>query len=271
MADGRTKAIKDVKAGDKVLATDPKTGETRVETVTAEIKGDGVKHLVKVTVDTDGKKGSKTAGITATDGHPFWVPALRKWVKATDLRAGQWLRDGADTLVEITAIDRWTVQRATVHNLTVSDLHTYYVLADATPVLVHNCGKKISNVALGTSDHGLEKFANDNGYTHFMGDSQEDALANVHDAVNYHDEAHIHVRLDGFKMTSGKPGTPTELFDDAVREGQGDNWYTTQREMAILERAFRLGNIDASRLTFYMEGKDITEEIVSGSKYLGGS
>ncbi|OSZ61769.1 hypothetical protein OQI_03400 [Streptomyces pharetrae CZA14] len=271
MADGTTKAIKDVKAGDKVLATDPKTGETRVETVTAEIKGDGVKHLVKVTVDTDGKKGSKTAGITATDGHPFWVPALRKWVKATDLRAGQWLRNGAGTLVQITAIDRWTVQRTTVHNLTVSDLHTYYVLADATPVLVHNCGKKISNVALGTSDHGLEKFANDNGYTHFMGDSQEDALANVHDAVNYHDEAHIHVRLDGFKMTSGKPGTPTELFDDAVREGQGDNWYTTQREMAILERAFRLGNIDASRLTFYMADKDITEEIVSGSKYLGGS
>jgi hypothetical protein len=122
------------------MATDPETGETRVETVTAEIKGDGVKHLVKVTVDTDGEKGSATADITATDGHPFWVPALRKWVKATDLRAGQWLRTGAGTLVQITAIDRWTVQRATVHNLTVAELHSYYVLAGATPVLVHNCG-----------------------------------------------------------------------------------------------------------------------------------
>ncbi|MEV6655409.1 hypothetical protein [Streptomyces sp. NPDC051219] len=145
------------------------------------------------------------------------------------------------------------------------------MLAGETPVLVHNCGKQMSNVALGTSDNGLEKFADDNGFTHFMGNTRDDALANVHDALNYHDEAHIHVRLDGFKMISGKPGTPAELFDDAVREGQGDNWYTTQREMAILERAFRLGNLDASRLTFYMGGKNITGGILSGSKYLGGS
>ncbi|MEU6098672.1 hypothetical protein [Streptomyces sp. NPDC047079] len=50
MADGSTKPIEKVKAGDKVVTTDPKTGETRVETVTAEIKGQGLKHLVKVTI-----------------------------------------------------------------------------------------------------------------------------------------------------------------------------------------------------------------------------
>ncbi|MBG0855073.1 ricin-type beta-trefoil lectin domain protein [Streptomyces spinoverrucosus] len=141
MADGSTKAIKDVKVGDKVLATDPETGETRVETVTAEILGKGVKHLVKVTIDTDGKKGTQTASVTATDGHPFWVPELGEWIDATDLRAGQWLRTGAGTLVQIAAIERWTTLWATVHNLTVSNLHTYYVLAGATPVLVHNCGE----------------------------------------------------------------------------------------------------------------------------------
>jgi lipoprotein-anchoring transpeptidase ErfK/SrfK len=36
MADGTTKPIEDVKTGDKVLATDPKTGRTKVETVTAD-------------------------------------------------------------------------------------------------------------------------------------------------------------------------------------------------------------------------------------------
>ncbi|MDU0305619.1 hypothetical protein, partial [Streptomyces sp. PAL114] len=46
MADGTTKPIEEVKAGDKVVATDPETGETRIETVTAEIKGEGLKHLV---------------------------------------------------------------------------------------------------------------------------------------------------------------------------------------------------------------------------------
>ncbi|WP_406177937.1 ricin-type beta-trefoil lectin domain protein [Streptomyces sp. NBC_00996] len=139
MADGTAKPIEDVKNGDKVVATDPETGETSTETVTAEIKGHGLKHLVKVTIDTDGDKGDKTASITATDGHPIWVPALNKWVKATDLKSGEWLQTSAGTYVQITAIERWTAQTSTVHNLTVDDLHTYYVLAGATPVLVHNC------------------------------------------------------------------------------------------------------------------------------------
>ncbi|MDX3855938.1 hypothetical protein, partial [Streptomyces sp. AK02-01A] len=43
------------------------------------------------------------------------------------------------TRVQITAVEHWTAPDETVHNLTVSDLHTYYVLAGATPVLVHNC------------------------------------------------------------------------------------------------------------------------------------
>ncbi|MFE0452959.1 RHS repeat-associated core domain-containing protein [Streptomyces sp. NPDC058914] len=138
MADGSTKRIKDVEVGDKVVATDPETGETRVETVTAEIQGQGVKHLVKVTIDIDGKKGSKTAEVTATDKHPFWVPELGDWIDATDLKAGEWLRTSAGTHVQITAVERWTTLWATVHNLTVSDLHTYYVLAGDAPVLVHN-------------------------------------------------------------------------------------------------------------------------------------
>ncbi|MDN5381141.1 ricin-type beta-trefoil lectin domain protein [Streptomyces sp. LB8] len=140
MADGSAKPIEKVKAGDKVIATDPKTGEKRVETVTAEIKGQGLKHLVKVTIDTDGKKGTKTAQVTATDGHPFWVPELGKWIDATDLKAGQWLQTSAGTYVQITAIQRWTSPGSTVHNLTVGNLHTYYVLAGSETVLVHNCG-----------------------------------------------------------------------------------------------------------------------------------
>ncbi|MFF8973200.1 ricin-type beta-trefoil lectin domain protein [Streptomyces sp. NPDC014995] len=138
MADGTAKPIEDVKNGDRVLATDPETGETAVETVTAEIVGEGVKHLVKVTVAVG--DGEKTAQVTATEGHPFWVPELGEWVDATDLRTGEWLRTSAGTYVQVTAVERWTTQRATVHNLTVGDLHTYYVLAGGAPLLVHNCG-----------------------------------------------------------------------------------------------------------------------------------
>ncbi|WP_110945800.1 hypothetical protein [Streptomyces avicenniae] len=39
----------------------------------------------------------------------------------------------------MTAVSRSTT-RATVHNLTIEGIHTYYVLAAETPVLVHNCG-----------------------------------------------------------------------------------------------------------------------------------
>lgn len=139
MADGSTKPIEDVEIGDEVLATDPETGETTSQDVTAEIRGQGLKHLVRLTLDLDGEKGDHTASVTATDNHPFWVPELNEWLDATDLDKGNWLQTSAGTRVQITAVERTTVLDATVHNLTVAGVHTYYVLAGATPVLVHNC------------------------------------------------------------------------------------------------------------------------------------
>ncbi|MFJ9710558.1 polymorphic toxin-type HINT domain-containing protein [Streptomyces sp. NPDC101234] len=140
MADGTTKPIEDVKTGDKVLATDPKTGRTEVKTVTAEILGRGLKHLVRITLTVKDKKGGKrTVSVTATDGHPFWSADLRRWIDAGDLRTAERLTTAAGTEIRITAVRHWT-QPATVRNITVADLHTYYVLAGATPVLVHNAG-----------------------------------------------------------------------------------------------------------------------------------
>ncbi|MGN5635897.1 polymorphic toxin-type HINT domain-containing protein [Streptomyces sp. AC154] len=83
--------------------------------------------------------------MVATDTHPFWVPELRKWIKAGDLQAGQWLRTSAGTHVQITAVSHYTKRQRT-HDLTIEDVHTYYVLTGAKPVLVHNC-----NVNLATS------------------------------------------------------------------------------------------------------------------------
>ncbi|MEV1005393.1 polymorphic toxin-type HINT domain-containing protein [Nonomuraea sp. NPDC050202] len=133
MADGTTKAIQDLEIGDKVLAADPETGETRAETVTATITSEGLKRLVHVTVGT----GEDAGAVTATDHHPFWVPALNRWVPAEELRAGMWLRTSAGTYVQVSAIRQRTAEQR-VHNVTVANLHTYYVLAEITPVLVHN-------------------------------------------------------------------------------------------------------------------------------------
>ncbi|SDT80703.1 polymorphic toxin-type HINT domain-containing protein [Actinoplanes derwentensis] len=137
MADGTAKAIDEVVVGDEVVATDPITGETRAKEVTAEIVGNGVKHLVKLSIKSE---SGDEAEVTATDSHPFWVPATGEWVDATDLRPGEWLRTNVGTRVQIDRVERWTEPHTTVHNLTVTDLHTYYVLAGNIPVLVHNAG-----------------------------------------------------------------------------------------------------------------------------------
>ncbi|MEU4564120.1 polymorphic toxin-type HINT domain-containing protein [Actinoplanes sp. NPDC023936] len=142
LADGTTVAIEQVKVGDRVLATDPIAGVTLGKPVTAVIVGAGQKSLVDVTIDIDGARGDKTATVTATDNHPFWVPALNDWIDAGRLSQHQWLRTSAGTYAQISAISHHTASTR-VHNLTVADLHTYYVAAGDQPVLVHNenCGE----------------------------------------------------------------------------------------------------------------------------------
>jgi RHS repeat-associated protein len=139
MADGTTKPIDDVRTGDKIISTDPKTGRTAVKTVTAEILGKGLKKLVRITLSVEAGDNGYTSTIIATNGHLFWVPSIAAWVDATNLIAGEELRTPTGELIRITEVHRWS-EPATVHNLTVADFHTYYVLAGATPVLVHNDG-----------------------------------------------------------------------------------------------------------------------------------
>ncbi|WP_344496141.1 polymorphic toxin-type HINT domain-containing protein [Nonomuraea monospora] len=137
LADGTTKAIEDIKIGDEVIAADPVTGRTSAEPVTALIEGQGLKRLVKITVDTDVGDGAATKTITATDNHPFWVPAMQQWVDAGRLQPGMWLQTAAGTYVQVAAVEAWAaVER--VYNLTVDDLHTYHVVAGGASVLVHN-------------------------------------------------------------------------------------------------------------------------------------
>lgn len=136
MADGSTKAIDKVEPGDLVLATDPVTGETGAREVVATIVGQGRKDLVDLTLDIDETRGEQTGKITATANHPFRVTA-RGWVNAVDLRISDGLATQHADAVTILAVTTHR-QYAQVYNLTVAGLHTYYVMAGSTPVLVHN-------------------------------------------------------------------------------------------------------------------------------------
>jgi RHS repeat-associated core domain len=148
MADGSHKPIKELRPGDKVLATNPATGKTVARTVVATIAGTGIKHLVTVTVDTDGKSGDQTGSVTATDGHPFFVatahpaagPNLANgtWTPARDLQPGDLLRTPIGTLLPVLSVATTTATQ-TAYNLTVDTDHTYNVIAGDMSVLVHNC------------------------------------------------------------------------------------------------------------------------------------
>ncbi|MFE9251516.1 polymorphic toxin-type HINT domain-containing protein [Streptomyces sp. NPDC007088] len=133
LADGTTKAIEDVRTGDKVLATDPETGKTREREVIATIVTETDKDFTRLTVQGEGKKSL----LAATDTHPFWSPDRHEWIDAGDLKAGDLLRTSSGDSLEISAI-RHDQQRKRTYDLTVDRTHTYYVLAGQTPVLVHN-------------------------------------------------------------------------------------------------------------------------------------
>ncbi|MFI6303637.1 polymorphic toxin-type HINT domain-containing protein [Amycolatopsis thailandensis] len=140
MADGGKKPIEDVQVGDEVLTTDPETGDTLTRPVTAVIDGEGTKDLVEVTVDTDGDLGDSTGIVIATGEHPFWADQQGRWVYAKDLRAGDQVRADDGKRLSVLSTKAWT-QWQKVRNLTVEDVHTYYVSVGGEDVLVHNAGE----------------------------------------------------------------------------------------------------------------------------------
>nr|WP_255293198.1 DUF5615 family PIN-like protein [Streptomyces niveus] len=145
LADGEVKNIEDVRIGDELLATDPETGKTEKRAVTALIVTEDDKKFNEFTLATD----SGPRKLTATHEHPFWSPSARQWVTAGDLQPGMTLLTDSGTRVSVQA-NRAFSERARTYNLTVDDLHTYYVLAGSTPILVHN-----SNCPAGDAVSGM--------------------------------------------------------------------------------------------------------------------
>ncbi|MET8542551.1 polymorphic toxin-type HINT domain-containing protein [Kitasatospora sp. NPDC004799] len=134
MADGSRRPIEQVRYGDQVLATDPETGTTGARPVDSTIYTPDDREFVDlVTTDAAGRTGT----VTATAHHPFWSENRRAWVAAADLVAGDTLRTDTAGRVTVTAGRHRTGLEA-AYNLSVRDLHTYYVLAGDTTALVHN-------------------------------------------------------------------------------------------------------------------------------------
>ncbi len=84
-------------------------------------------HLLILTI------GEKT--LRATDNHPFYLPAVNRWVEAQSLQKGDELQTLDGDTVRVDEI-RGEDGKFPVFNFEVESTHTYY----AEGVLVHNCG-----------------------------------------------------------------------------------------------------------------------------------
>ncbi|SCD50642.1 intein C-terminal splicing region [Streptomyces sp. TverLS-915] len=82
---------------------------------------------------------STPAELHTTFHHPFYDVTRSAFVEAKDLHKGDLLQTPTGA-AEITGV-RLYHAHSTTYDLTVGKLHTYYVLAGTTPVLVHNCNE----------------------------------------------------------------------------------------------------------------------------------
>ncbi len=134
MKDGKGKPIGKVKPGDEVATANPKTGKREGSRTVAARLVHRDEDLVDLTVQrTDGVRST----LHTTANHPFWDDTLHAWVPAAELDPGHALITAADTHATVLSLTAKS-GTASMYNLTVDQLHTYYVLAGETPVLVHN-------------------------------------------------------------------------------------------------------------------------------------
>jgi hypothetical protein len=142
MADGSSKAISEIKVGDKVLAADPETGRKGPRAVT---------HLIvhKDTVQDLVTEGG--ASVTTTEDHPFWSVTDKQWQRADTLDPGDSLLTTSGEHTRVVGLLPASQYIDLAYNLTVDELHTYYVLAGDQAILVHNsCPRRIT--LLGRTD-----------------------------------------------------------------------------------------------------------------------
>nr|WP_228044366.1 RICIN domain-containing protein [Streptomyces ferrugineus] len=234
MADGSHRPISQLAVGDLVKATDPATGQLRARQVTDTFRHD-TRRLVDIVVADGGR-------LESTAGHKFYV-VDRGWTLVSDLRVGDRLRTSDGSVRAVTALhDRSGLAPRTVYDLTVDDLHTFFVLAGATPVLVHNC-----KVALGWQRGGkLDEWAAlpENKFQTFSNVSPRD-FARIAEMAIADPNVTLHINMTGL----ADKGT----FMDAAQRGltAGEAGRATDYEMSMIARALANGQRSWSSVKFY--------------------
>jgi hypothetical protein len=127
-------AIDKLKVGDRIRNAAPGAKHGQTHRVDGVIVTRHDRQLVDLTVVTP--SGLQT--LSATPTHLFWDAGRDRWVPAGRLKAGDLLQTTGGHELRIAATHTRT-NTAVTYDLTIHNLHTYYVEAGTIPVLVHNC------------------------------------------------------------------------------------------------------------------------------------
>ncbi|GIJ44113.1 hypothetical protein Val02_09990 [Virgisporangium aliadipatigenens] len=289
MADGSSKRIADVEVNDLVASTDPESGLSGARAVTALHRNEDTEltDLTVLVTDEDGGAKSVTV-LKTTQHHPFWDATDGRWVDAGDFEPGHTLytsEGGRAVVLE----RRSFVGQEEMRDLTVDDIHTYYVIAGNDPVLVHNCGgsrprhdatctcaengtitgyhpQAGDTVVLGRAEVGVPLAKKLNGI-HFngkeyatIGENGNPQWVNEVQKALGNDGINIAVDLGGLAAKAG--WGPREIFEAAARRGSGPGGWRgnagTDWEMRqIVLKSFRNPNL-AGRITWYLNGTNVT-------------
>jgi RHS repeat-associated protein len=137
LADGGTRAISALRPGDRVKSADPATGKDHDSTV-SDVMVNHDNDLYDLTVHTaDGDHVIHT-----TSGHLFYDRTAKRWVKASELHAGDELDTGDGTTATAVSGATAAVASGDMWDLTIPGDHDFFVVVGDTQVLVHNAGKK---------------------------------------------------------------------------------------------------------------------------------
>lgn len=126
MADGTKKPISQIKVGDRVIATDPETGER----VAKRVEHVWVHEDTLVDLVVDGEV------VSTTEDHPFWSVTDQRFVRADGLTRGEQLFGRAGRGVAVSGVRPRSGRYGLAYNLSVEGIHTYHVGGSA--LLVHN-------------------------------------------------------------------------------------------------------------------------------------
>jgi hypothetical protein len=148
MADGSRKPIENIEVGDRVVATDPETGERVARRVTRVwVHDDTVLDLV-----VEGEV------ITTTEDHPFWSVTDQRFERADELEVGEIVLGDRGRQLAVLGLRPGTERTTLAYNLSIFGVHTYHV--GQTALLVHNAcnpSRMAQEVARGRGPRGIER------------------------------------------------------------------------------------------------------------------